>query len=79
MLHRAAGKVPVSKQEQGCGDRWVLVLNIAKDWSAVVGQAAVLVAEITVLAFGCVCVCVFLGVNCQLLAGHWGRGQSLFL
>lgn len=52
-----AGKVPVSKQKQGCGDRWVLVLNIARDWSAVVGQAAVLAAEITVLVFGCVCVC----------------------
>lgn len=34
------------------------MLNIARDWSAVVGQAAVLVAEITVLVFGCVCVCV---------------------
>lgn len=34
------------------------MLNIAKDWSAVVGQAAVLVAEITVLVFGYVCVCV---------------------
>lgn len=56
MLHRAAGKVPVSKQKQGCGDRWALVLNIASDWSAVVGQAAVLVTEITVLVFGCVCV-----------------------
>lgn len=28
------------------------MLNIARDWSAVVGQAAALVAEITVLVFG---------------------------
>lgn len=53
------------------------MLNIARDWSAVVGQAAVLAAEITVLVFGCVCVCVC-GVSCQLF-GHWERGQSLFL
>lgn len=32
------------------------MLNIARDWSAIVGQAAALVAEITVLVFGCVCV-----------------------
>lgn len=79
MLHRAAGKVPVSETRARMWDRWALVLNIARDWTAVVGQAAVLVAEITVLLWMCVCVYVFLGVSSQLLAGHWGRGQSLFL
>lgn len=58
MLHRAAGKVPVSETRARMWDRWALVLNIARDWTAVVGQAAVLVAEITVLLWLCVCVCV---------------------
>lgn len=35
------------------------MLNIARDWSAVVGQAAVLAAEITVLVFGFFVVVVF--------------------
>lgn len=56
--------------------------NIARDWSAVVGEASVLVAEITVLEFGYV---LWLGggfffglvVSCQLLAGHWGKVQGV--
>lgn len=35
------------------------MLNIARDWSAVVGQAAVLAAEITVPVFGFFVVVVF--------------------
>ena len=53
------------------------MLNIARDWSAVVRQAAAPVAEITVLVFGFFF--FYLGVSCQLLAGQWGRGQSMFL
>lgn len=55
--------------------------NIARGWSAVVGEASVLVAEITVLEFGYV---LWLGggffglvVSCQLLAGHWGKVQGV--
>lgn len=49
---RSAGRVPCSKKEQGCGPGQALVLNIARDWSTVVGEAAALVAEITILVFG---------------------------
>lgn len=52
--------------------------NIARDWSAVVGQAAAVVAEITVLVFGFFFFFCF-GGSSQLLAGHWGRGQNTFL
>lgn len=54
------------------------MLNIARDWSAVVGQAAAVVAEITVLVFGFFFFFFCFGESSQLLAGHWGRGQNMF-
>lgn len=71
---RSAGRVPRSKKEQSCGGGQASVLNVARGWSAVVGEAAALVAEITILVFGygyLFC----LGASCQLLAGHWGKVQ----
>lgn len=70
---RSAERVPRSKKEQGCGCDQALVLNIARDWSAVVGEAAVLVAGITILVFGYGFGGFFCLVSYQLLAGHWGK------